>query len=60
MEHCHLLLMLGTDFPYRQFYPTSAKVIQVDLRAEQIVRRKWDGSNCASARSACNRLTTLV
>jgi hypothetical protein len=21
MEHCHALLMLGTDFPYRPFYP---------------------------------------
>ena len=39
MEHCDLLLMLGTDFPYQQFYPADAKVIQVDLRGEQIGRR---------------------
>jgi pyruvate dehydrogenase (quinone) len=39
MEHCDLLLMLGTDFPYQQFYPAQAKVIQVDLRGEQIGRR---------------------
>jgi pyruvate dehydrogenase (quinone) len=39
MEHCDLLLMLGTDFPYQQFYPSDAKVIQVDLRGEQIGRR---------------------
>jgi pyruvate dehydrogenase (quinone) len=39
MEHCDLLLMLGTDFPYQQFYPTQSKVIQVDLRGEQIGRR---------------------
>ncbi len=39
MEHCDLLLMLGTDFPYQQFYPSKAKVIQVDLRGEQIGRR---------------------
>jgi pyruvate dehydrogenase (quinone) len=39
VEHCDLLLMLGTDFPYRQFYPSKAKVIQVDLRGEQIGRR---------------------
>jgi pyruvate dehydrogenase (quinone) len=32
VEHCDLLLMLGTDFPYQPFYPTKAKVIQVDLR----------------------------
>jgi pyruvate dehydrogenase (quinone) len=39
MEHCDLLLMLGTDFPYQQFYPSKAKIIQVDLRGEQIGRR---------------------
>jgi pyruvate dehydrogenase (quinone) len=39
VEHCDLLLMLGTDFPYTQFFPSHAKVIQVDLRGEQIGRR---------------------
>jgi pyruvate dehydrogenase (quinone) len=39
MEHCELLLMLGTDFPYQTFYPSHAKVIQVDLRGENIGRR---------------------
>jgi pyruvate dehydrogenase (quinone) len=36
---CDALIMLGTDFPYTQFYPQKAKVIQVDLRPEQIGRR---------------------
>jgi pyruvate dehydrogenase (quinone) len=39
MEQCEVLLMLGTDFPYRQFYPTDATVLQVDTRGEQIGRR---------------------
>ena len=39
MMNCDALLMLGTDFPYRQFYPTQAKIAQVDLRAENIGRR---------------------
>lgn len=39
MMNCDALLMLGTDFPYRQFYPTDAKIAQVDLRAENIGRR---------------------
>jgi pyruvate dehydrogenase (quinone) len=39
MEQCETLLMLGTDFPYRQFYPTDATVLQVDCRGEQIGRR---------------------
>ena len=34
-----LLLMLGTDFPYRQFYPTDCKIAQVDLRPENLGRR---------------------
>ena len=34
-----VLLMLGTDFPYQQFYPENTKVIQVDIRGEQIGRR---------------------
>lgn len=39
MEDCDTLLMLGTDFPYRQFYPEEAKVAQVDLRPGNIGRR---------------------
>jgi pyruvate dehydrogenase (quinone) len=39
MEHCDALLMLGTDFPYRQFYPDNARVVQVDIRGEHIGRR---------------------
>src|SRR3954468_6876171 len=39
MEHCDALLMLGTDFPYREFFPTDARVVQVDIRGEHIGRR---------------------
>jgi len=39
MMNCDALLMLGTDFPYQQFYPHQATIIQVDLRGEQIGRR---------------------
>jgi pyruvate dehydrogenase (quinone) len=39
MEHCDTLLMLGTDFPYRQFFPSKATIIQVDVRGENIGRR---------------------
>lgn len=30
MLACDALVMLGTDFPYRNFYPTGAKIIQID------------------------------
>lgn len=39
MLECDTLVMLGTDFPYRQFYPTDAKIIQVDIRPENLGRR---------------------
>ncbi len=39
MMGCDALLMLGTDFPYRQFYPAHARIAQVDVRPEQLGRR---------------------
>jgi pyruvate dehydrogenase (quinone) len=39
MGSCDALLMLGTDFPYTQFYPTEARIAQVDMRPEAIGRR---------------------
>jgi pyruvate dehydrogenase (quinone) len=41
MLDCDVLLMLGTDFPYRQFYPkgSGVRIAQVDLRPENIGRR---------------------
>jgi pyruvate dehydrogenase (quinone) len=39
MMDCDTLLMLGTDFPYQQFYPEKATIIQVHIRGEQIGRR---------------------
>jgi pyruvate dehydrogenase (quinone) len=39
MMNCDLLLMLGTDFPYQQFFPKDATIIQIDVRGEQLGRR---------------------
>ena len=39
MMNCDTLLMLGTDFPYQQFFPEHATIIQIDSRPEQIGRR---------------------
>jgi pyruvate dehydrogenase (quinone) len=39
MESCDALLVLGADFPYRDFYPKDVPVVQVDVRGEQIGRR---------------------
>jgi pyruvate dehydrogenase (quinone) len=39
MMNCNTLLMIGTDFPYQQFFPKHATVIQIDIRGEQLGRR---------------------
>ncbi|MGY4285078.1 thiamine pyrophosphate-dependent acetolactate synthase large subunit-like protein [Bradyrhizobium sp. LM2.7] len=40
MNDCDALLLLGTDFPYRQFYPQGgARIAQIDLRPENLGRR---------------------
>ena len=39
MHGCDLLLMLGTDFPYKHFLPTDCKIAQVDIRPENLGRR---------------------
>ena len=37
--HCDLLLMVGTDYPFSNFLPTSGNVIQIDERPQVLGRR---------------------
>ena len=39
LRSAETLLMVGTDLPYRQFYPEDATVIQIDRRGAQIGKR---------------------
>jgi pyruvate dehydrogenase (quinone) len=39
MKNCDTLLLLGTDFPYRQFYPGKARILQIDIRGEALGNR---------------------
>jgi pyruvate dehydrogenase (quinone) len=39
MMNCDTLLLLGTDFPYQQFFPKNSTIVQIDLRGEQLGRR---------------------
>lgn len=39
MRECDLLLMLGTNFPYRAFYPEHGNIVQVDIRSHHLGRR---------------------
>jgi pyruvate dehydrogenase (quinone) len=61
MEDCDVLLMLGTDFPYPQFFPGHAKIIQVDLRGNQIGRRtKVDLGLVGSIKDTLSALLPLL
>src|SRR4029450_13871611 len=39
MMGCDVLLMIGTDFTYQQFFPKEATIVQIDARGEQLGRR---------------------
>lgn len=36
MEACDTLIILGSSFPYRQFYPKHAKIIQIDINGSNL------------------------
>jgi len=39
MKDCDTLLILGADFPYRQFFPEGARIAQIDMRPEALGNR---------------------
>jgi pyruvate dehydrogenase (quinone) len=39
MKSCDTLLLLGTDFPYRQFFPEQARIAQIDIRGAALGNR---------------------
>ncbi|RYX89204.1 MAG: ubiquinone-dependent pyruvate dehydrogenase [Bradyrhizobiaceae bacterium] len=39
MHNCEVLVMIGTDFPYKQFLPAHVKIAQIDIRPENLGRR---------------------
>ena len=39
MKNCDTLLLLGTDFPYRPFFPEHARIAQIDIRPEALGNR---------------------
>ncbi|RBM01694.1 pyruvate oxidase [Glutamicibacter soli] len=39
LDEADVVFMIGTDFPYRDWYPSGKTVIQLDMRAEHIGRR---------------------
>jgi pyruvate dehydrogenase (quinone) len=39
MMNSDVLLMIGTDFPYQEFFPKHALIVQIDIRGENLGRR---------------------
>lgn len=39
LKKCDLLVMLGTNFPYRDFFPDHGNIIQIDIRGHHLGRR---------------------
>ncbi|WP_242417568.1 ubiquinone-dependent pyruvate dehydrogenase [Sphingomonas panni] len=61
MMECDTLLMLGTDFPYRNFYPEKAKVAQVDRDPSALGRRvQIDIGIVGDVAEAAAALTPLI
>ncbi|MCW2843942.1 MAG: poxB [Nocardioides sp.] len=60
-EGCDLLLMVGTDFPYKAFYPAGKTVVQVDSNGTHIGRRTpVDHPVVGDSRLALQALLPLV
>jgi len=61
MMDCDALLMLGTDFPYQQFFPREAMIAQVDVRRENLGRRsKLDLGVVGEVRETLRELLPLL
>jgi pyruvate dehydrogenase (quinone) len=61
MMNCTTLLMIGTDFPYQQFFPKQATIIQLDIRGEQLGRRaKVDHGFVGDSQTTLQTLLPLV
>ena len=61
MMNSDLLLMLGTDFPYQQFYPHNAYIVQIDIRGEQLGKRtKVDLGLVGDVRETLTALISLL
>lgn len=58
LHQADTLLLVGTDFPYRDWLPHDKKVVQIDVRAEHIGRRV--SADIGVVADAKNALTQLL
>ena len=61
MHECDLLVLLGTDFPYTPFMPMKNKIVQIDIKPENLGRRaKLDMGLCGDVKDTLQALIPLV
>ena len=61
MHECELLVLLGTDFPYTPFMPTKNKIVQVDIKPENLGRRaKLELGLCGDVKDTLQALLPLI
>src|ERR1035437_2648707 len=61
MHECELLVLLGTDFPYTPFMPVQNKIVQIDIKPENLGRRaKLDLGLCGDVKDTLKVLLPLI
>ena len=61
MHECELLVLLGTDFPYTPFMPVKNKIVQIDIKPENLGRRaKLDLGLCGDVKDTLQALMPLI
>jgi pyruvate dehydrogenase (quinone) len=61
MHECELLILLGTDFPYTPFMPVQNKIVQIDIKPENLGRRaKLDLGLCGNVKDSLQALLPLL
>lgn len=61
MHHADLLILIGTDFPYKDFIPTNKKIIQIDIEGHKLGRRaKVDLGLVGNANDTIRALLPLI
>jgi pyruvate dehydrogenase (quinone) len=61
MHECELLLLLGTDFPYTPFMPVQNKIVQIDIKSENLGRRaKLSLGLCGDVKDTLQALMSMI
>ncbi|WP_413532680.1 thiamine pyrophosphate-dependent enzyme [Empedobacter brevis] len=61
MHKADLIILIGTDFPYKDFIPTDKKIIQIDTDGAKLGRRaKIDLGLVGNAKETINELLELL